>query len=125
MTSPADRYRRWVVLWLNGLVALVVAMIIVGGLTRLTHSGLSMVEWRPLMGVFPPVGEAAWAEVFEKYKQYPEYQKINAGMELSAFKRIFWFEYGHRMLGRLIGLAFLLPFLLFLYLLMFHQQKVQ
>ena len=116
MTSPADRYRRWVVLWLNGLVALVVAMIIVGGLTRLTHSGLSMVEWRPLMGVFPPVGEAAWAEVFEKYKQYPEYQKINAGMELSAFKRIFWFEYGHRMLGRLIGLAFLLPFLLFCFL---------
>jgi heme a synthase len=116
MINPVDRYRRWVFLWLCGLVAMVVAMVVVGGLTRLTQSGLSMVEWRPLMGVIPPLGEEAWLEVFGKYKQYPEYRKLNTGMSLEDFKRIFWFEYGHRMLGRSIGLAFLLPFVLFCFL---------
>ena len=100
--------------WLMCLCVMVFMMIIVGGLTRLTQSGLSMVDWRPLMGIFPPVGQAAWEEVFAAYKQYPEYQKINVGMTLDDFKQIFWFEYGHRILGRLIGLVFALPFLYFL-----------
>ncbi len=89
-------------------------MVLLGGITRLTHSGLSMVEWRPLMGTLPPMSEAAWQEVFGKYKQFPEYQKTNLGMTLSEFKRIFLFEYAHRLLGRAIGIAFALPFIYFL-----------
>jgi len=88
-------------------------MILVGGITRLTQSGLSMVEWSPIMGVLPPIGEVAWLEVFEKYKAYPEYQRVNAGMSLAGFKSIFWWEYGHRMLGRFIGLIYFLPLLFF------------
>ena len=88
-------------------------MIALGGLTRLTESGLSMVEWRPLMGVIPPVGNDEWLRVFEKYKAYPEYQKLNVGMTLAEFKYIFYFEYGHRMLGRFIGMAFAFPALFF------------
>ncbi|MAL96094.1 MAG: heme A synthase [Haliea sp.] len=88
-------------------------MILLGGVTRLTHSGLSMVEWRPLMGIIPPLTEQAWLEVFEKYRQFPEYQKINRGMSLDAFKSIFMYEYLHRVLGRLIGVLFFFPMLYF------------
>jgi cytochrome c oxidase assembly protein subunit 15 len=88
-------------------------MILLGGVTRLTESGLSMVEWRPIMGIWPPIGEAAWQAVFAKYQQFPEYQKINRGMSLDEFKVIFMYEYLHRVLGRLIGLLFLLPLLFF------------
>ena len=113
---PLDRpaSQRAVALWLFSLAALVFAMVVLGGVTRLTHSGLSMVEWRPLTGWLPPLGEAAWQAEFEHYKQYPEYLKINFGMSLAEFKGIFWFEYAHRILGRLIGVAFALPFLYFL-----------
>lgn len=113
---PRDRpaSQRAVALWLLIVAALIFAMVVLGGVTRLTHSGLSMVEWRPLTGWLPPFGEAAWQAEFEHYKQFPEYQKINLGMSLAAFKGIFWFEYAHRVLGRLIGIAFALPFLYFL-----------
>ena len=92
---------------------MVFVMIVVGGLTRLTQSGLSMVEWRPLMGTLPPLSEQEWIRVFEKYKQYPEYQKVNHWMTLDDFKGIFWFEYAHRLLGRTIGVVFAVPFLYF------------
>ena len=100
--------------WLLGCAAVVYFMIVVGGMTRLTQSGLSMVEWDPIMGIIPPIGEAAWQEVFAKYKTSPEYLKVNAGMSLAAFKGIFYWEYGHRVLGRVIGMVYLLPLLLFL-----------
>ncbi len=99
---------RWLVLCL----LLVFAMILLGGVTRLTGSGLSMVDWRPT-GVLPPLDAASWEAEFGRYQQYPEYQKINRGMSLDGFKRIYWFEYSHRMLGRLIGLVFALPLLYF------------
>ncbi len=114
MGEHTEKHRREVSLWLLFMCGLVFVMVIVGGLTRLTQSGLSMVEWRPIMGILPPIGETGWIEVFEKYKNSPEYQKINYGMNLSEFKKIFWFEYGHRVLGRIIGMAFFFPFLYFL-----------
>lgn len=104
---------RAIAFWLFAVAGLVALMIVIGGLTRLTESGLSMVEWRPVTGWLPPLSEAAWAAEFEKYKQFPEYQKVNAGMTLEGFKSIFWLEYIHRLLGRIIGLAFALPFLWF------------
>ncbi|NND83406.1 MAG: heme A synthase [Gammaproteobacteria bacterium] len=100
--------------WLLACAAVVWIMVVVGGITRLTQSGLSMVEWAPIMGTLPPIGEAAWLAVFEKYKAYPEYQQLNLGMTLAEFKQIFWWEYGHRVLGRFIGLIYLLPLLFFL-----------
>jgi cytochrome c oxidase assembly protein subunit 15 len=88
-------------------------MIVLGGLTRLTGSGLSMVEWKPLMGTIPPLTDQDWVATFEKYKQYPQYQKTNHGMSLDGFKSIFMYEYLHRVLGRLIGVIFALPMLYF------------
>lgn len=90
-------------------------MIILGGVTRLTNSGLSMVEWEPIMGTIPPLNQSEWEETFQKYRAFPEYQKLNKGMSLNEFKSIFWFEYAHRLLGRTIGIVFLLPFLYFLF----------
>jgi cytochrome c oxidase assembly protein subunit 15 len=90
-------------------------MIILGGVTRLTGSGLSMVEWAPIMGILPPLNETEWQEAFLLYQQYPEYQLKNFHMSVHDFKSIFWFEYGHRLLGRSIGVIFLLPFLYFLF----------
>jgi cytochrome c oxidase assembly protein subunit 15 len=113
--SPMSQLRcdRQIARWLFFCAALVVAMILLGGVTRLTHSGLSIVEWKPLLGAIPPLNEAQWHEVFVKYQAYPEYQLVNAGMSLGEFKAIFMFEYLHRLLGRLIGLAFLLPLVFF------------
>ena len=107
------RYDRQVATWLLLCAAVIFGMILLGGVTRLTNSGLSMVEWKPLVGVIPPLSEQAWMETFEKYKQFPEYQKINRGMALDDFKYIFMYEYLHRVLGRLIGVMFLLPMLYF------------
>jgi len=90
-------------------------MVLVGGITRLTDSGLSMVEWRPLLGTIPPMNHVEWLRVFEKYQQFPEYQKINQGMSLSEFKMIFYWEYSHRVLGRLVGMVFLFPYLFFFF----------
>jgi len=106
-------HNRAVAAWLLVCCALVFAMVVVGGVTRLTHSGLSIVEWQPIVGTLPPLDEAAWLEAFGKYKQTPEYRFVNPGMNLEGFKGIFWWEYVHRLLGRLIGAAFLLPLLWF------------
>ncbi len=100
-------------LWLVSLMSIILLMIIVGGLTRLTESGLSMVDWRLFMGTIPPLSHGDWLKVFEDYKQYPEYQIKNINMTLSEFKYIFWWEYGHRVLGRLIGIIFIIPFVYF------------
>jgi cytochrome c oxidase assembly protein subunit 15 len=106
--------RRQVAAWLLACAALVFAMVVVGGVTRLTHSGLSIVEWQPLVGTVPPLSQSDWETLFAKYRETPEFQKVNFGMDLEGFKRIFWWEYIHRLLGRVIGLVFLLPFLWFL-----------
>jgi cytochrome c oxidase assembly protein subunit 15 len=100
--------------WLLLCCVLVFAMVMLGGVTRLTGSGLSIVEWRPVTGILPPLSETAWQVEFDKYRDSPEYRKINLGMDLDGFKTIYWFEYSHRLLGRAIGAAFLLPFLYFL-----------
>lgn len=99
--------------WLIICAAIIFFMILLGGVTRLTNSGLSMVEWKPLMGIIPPLNQAEWQETFEKYQQFPEYQKVNRGMTVDEFKSIFMYEYLHRVLGRLIGVIFLIPFLFF------------
>lgn len=109
------RARRQVALWLFICSLMVFATLVVGGVTRLTHSGLSIVEWQPIVGTLPPLNKAEWDETFEKYKKTPEYQKVNHQMDLEEFKGIFWWEYWHRVLGRTIGLVFLLPFLYFLW----------
>jgi cytochrome c oxidase assembly protein subunit 15 len=101
-------------LWLWLVAVTVFCMVIVGGATRLTDSGLSITEWQPLLGIFPPLSEAGWLAEFEKYKAIPEYQTINRGMTLGEFKAIYWWEWAHRFLGRMIGLLFALPFLVFL-----------
>ena len=106
--------RRGIRLWLMALFALVVVMIAVGGLTRLTDSGLSITEWNPVMGALPPLSEADWQAEFEKYRQIPEYQLQNRGMSMAEFKVIYWWEWGHRQLGRVIGLVWALGFLGFL-----------
>ncbi len=105
--------KRIITTWLYSGLALIALMIVIGGITRLTHSGLSMVEWKLISGTIPPLNEAQWQETFAKYQQFPEYQKINKGMSLSEFKSIFFWEYLHRLLGRLIGLVFIIPFVIF------------
>lgn len=100
--------------WLFVLMALVILMIEVGGLTRLTDSGLSITEWRPVTGAVPPLSAAVWDSEFAKYQNIPEYQLQNEGMSLSEFKVIYWWEWGHRQLGRVIGLVWALGFVFFL-----------
>jgi heme a synthase len=100
--------------WLLGVAVLVFLMVSVGGATRLTGSGLSITEWRPIVGIVPPLSQADWLDLFAKYQQIPQYQHLNKGMSLDAFKAIFWWEWVHRFLGRLVGAAFLLPFAYFL-----------
>jgi cytochrome c oxidase assembly protein subunit 15 len=103
---------RW---WLIGVAALIALMVLVGGATRLTESGLSIVEWKPVTGTLPPLTDAQWHDAFEGYKKIPQYRELNAGMTLAEFKNIFWWEWAHRLLGRFIGVAYLLPFLYFLW----------
>jgi cytochrome c oxidase assembly protein subunit 15 len=114
-TSIYETRRRVIRLWLWVVAALIFAMVLVGGATRLTESGLSIVEWQPVTGALPPLSEAAWTAAFEKYQAIPQYQRVNRGMSLAEFKTIYWWEWGHRLLGRVIGAAFLLPFLWFLW----------
>ena len=104
---------RTVAIWLLVCCGLVFSMVVLGGFTRLTGSGLSMVDWRPLMGWLPPLSDAEWQRVFELYQQSPEFLKVNAHMDVNAFKGIFWLEFLHRLLGRTIGIVFLLPFIFF------------
>ncbi|MBR0739415.1 COX15/CtaA family protein [Bradyrhizobium liaoningense] len=110
-SEPHRALRAWLII-VAGLIAL---MVLVGGATRLTESGLSIVEWKPVTGSVPPLTEAQWTEAFEAYKKIPQYRELNAGMSLSEFKEIFWWEWSHRFLGRFIGVAYLLPFLFFLW----------
>jgi cytochrome c oxidase assembly protein subunit 15 len=112
-TSPGTDSRRAIAAWLLVCCALVFAMVVVGGVTRLTHSGLSITEWQPIVGTLPPLNDAQWNEALVKYQATPEYAQVNQGMSLDAFKRIFWWEYVHRLLGRAIGVVFLLPLLWF------------
>jgi cytochrome c oxidase assembly protein subunit 15 len=105
--------RRQIAAWLFACSAMVFAILVVGGVTRLTHSGLSIVEWQPIVGVIPPLNQVEWEETFDKYKKTPEYQQVNHQMSLDEFKGIFYWEYWHRVLGRLIGVAFFVPFLYF------------
>ncbi|MEM6710830.1 MAG: COX15/CtaA family protein [Pseudomonadota bacterium] len=107
-----DAYRP-VRLWLWSVAALVFLMVFVGGATRLTDSGLSITEWRPITGTIPPLTAEGWEEELEKYRQIPEYQLVNRGMSMAEFQFIYWWEWGHRFLGRLVGLAFVVPFLVF------------
>lgn len=113
-SAPTNSHRavRW---WLISVAALIALMVLVGGATRLTESGLSIVEWKPVTGSVPPLSEAQWINAFEAYKKIPQYRELNAGMSLSEFKQIFWWEWSHRLLGRFIGVAYLLPFLFFLW----------
>lgn len=110
-STQSDAQIAW---WLLVCCVLILAMIVLGGVTRLTGSGLSMVEWGPIAGVIPPLDESQWETAFRNYQQYPEYQKINQTMTLAEFKSIFWVEYAHRLLGRTIGLVFFVPFIYFL-----------
>ncbi len=116
--APAPRRpapaRRAIAVWLMLLFALVLAMIVVGGMTRLTDSGLSITEWRPVTGALPPADAAAWDAEFDKYRASPQYEILNRGMELAEFKRIYWWEWGHRQLGRVVGLVWAAGFLWFL-----------
>lgn len=102
-----------VAVWLFAVAALVLAMIVVGGATRLTDSGLSITEWKPVTGAIPPLSAADWQAEFAEYQQIPQYQQVNRGMSLEAFKTIYWWEWSHRLLGRIVGLAFFVPFLVF------------
>jgi heme a synthase len=102
-----------IAIWLFVCCALVFAMVIVGGVTRLTGSGLSIVEWQPLIGTIPPLTQEDWELLLEKYRQIPQYQEVNKGMTLDEFKGIFWWEYFHRLLGRAIGLVYFVPFVYF------------
>ena len=106
--------RRSIALWLFVVAGMIAAMVVLGGLTRLTGSGLSITEWKPIHGALPPLSDAEWQEEFDAYKAIPQYQKVNKGMTVDEFKSTFWWEWAHRNLGRLIGIAFLIPFLVFL-----------
>lgn len=110
-SDPNYRKVGW---WLMIVALMVFLMIIVGGATRLTQSGLSIVEWKPISGTIPPMSAEAWQEEFQAYQAYPEFQQLNQGMTLGEFKKIFWWEYSHRLLGRLVGLMFALPLLFFI-----------
>ena len=110
---PDTARPRSIAIWLTVVAALVVVMVVVGGITRLTESGLSITEWKPVTGAIPPLNEAQWAAEFRKYQQIPEYREIHSWMTLSDFKAIFFWEWSHRLLGRLIGVAFALPLLWF------------
>ena len=114
MTLAINKKNKRVAAWLLSCCFLVFAMVVLGGVTRLTGSGLSMVDWRPVMGVLPPMSDIDWSETFAQYRESPEFQKINFAMDVHGFKRIFWYEYLHRLFGRVIGIVFLIPFLYFL-----------
>ena len=113
-TSTLPASRRAVGLWLIACCAMIFAMVVIGGITRLTESGLSIVEWQPIGGAVPPLDHADWQRLFAEYQTSPQYRQLNAGMSLDDFRAIFWWEYVHRLWGRLIGVGFLVPFLWFL-----------
>ena len=111
--TPLIPNNRPIIFWLLSTCFLIWLMIILGGATRLTHSGLSIVEWKPITGIIPPLNQTQWVEEFAKYQQFPEYNLINKGMSLSSFQFIYFMEYAHRLLGRLMGLWFIIPLIYF------------
>ena len=113
--APINPETRTLIRWLYFLNAAILVMIAIGGTTRLTGSGLSMVDWNPIMGVIPPTTELEWQEVFDRYKAYPEYQDLRPDMKLAEFKQIFFWEFLHRVFGRVIGLIWFIPFVFFLF----------
>ena len=113
-TAPDLRTDRSVGLWLFVIAGLIGLMVVIGGLTRLTGSGLSITEWQPVTGVIPPLSDAGWQAEFAKYQGTPQYELINRGLGLAGFKAIYWWEWTHRLLGRILGVVFLIPFLIFL-----------
>src|SRR5258707_4489789 len=115
ISTPQTSHHRAVRWWLVSIAALIAIMVLVGGATRLTESGLSIVEWKPVTGTLPPLNQEQWIRAFEAYKTIPQYRELNAAMSLAEFKTIFWWEWSHRLLGRVIGIAYLLPFLWFLW----------
>jgi heme a synthase len=121
MTAIQALYRddldhgRAIRLWLYVVAALIFAMVVVGGATRLTEAGLSITEWQPITGTLPPLSEAQWQMEFQKYQAIPQYQQLNAGMSLADFKTIYWWEWAHRLIGRVIGVVFFVPFVWFLW----------
>src|SRR4051812_46483476 len=110
---PMTARPRSLAAWLFAVAALIVLMVVVGGVTRLTESGLSITEWKPISGIIPPLTDAQWQAEFANYKRIPEYAAFNQGMTLAGFKAIFFWEYLHRLLGRVIGMAFALPLIWF------------
>lgn len=113
MVGRAEHDRKFVRLWLYAICLLIFAMVLVGGMTRLTDSGLSITEWKPVVGAIPPISQSQWIEEFDKYRQIPEYTQIKRGMSLEEFKLIYWWEWAHRLLGRFIALAFAVPLAIF------------
>src|SRR6185437_13164436 len=105
--------RKHVGIWLLAIALIILAMVTIGGLTRITGSGLSITEWDPIMGALPPLNDAQWADAFARYQRIPQYLLENRGMTLEAFKGIFWWEWAHRLLGRILGVIFLVPFVWF------------
>jgi cytochrome c oxidase assembly protein subunit 15 len=114
-TVPRTQDLAAIRIWLLVVAGLIALMVLVGGATRLTESGLSIVEWKPVTGALPPLSAQAWNDAFDAYKTIPQYRQMNAGMTLSQFQTIFWWEWSHRLLGRVIGMVYLLPFLYFLW----------
>ncbi len=112
--NHVTRENRAVGIWLLSVASLIILMVLVGGLTRLTDSGLSITEWKPVTGALPPLSQADWMSEFDKYKSIPEYQLVNKDFSLEEFKYIYWWEWGHRQLGRVIGVVFFIPFMFFL-----------
>lgn len=115
MNDLSTKTKKYIKVWLGFTLAMLFLMVMIGGITRLTDSGLSMVEWKPLLGAIPPLNEQEWLSVFKKYQQFPEYQIVNHRMNLEEFKFIFFWEYFHRLFGRLIGLVFIVPYLFFFF----------
>lgn len=114
VAAPAETRLRPVRVWLYVMAALVLLMVVVGGATRLTESGLSITSWKPISGILPPLSDADWQAEFDAYKQIPQYEAVNSWMGLEDFKYIFWWEWTHRFLGRVLGFAFAIPFVIFL-----------
>ena len=106
---------KYVINWLNFSLVIIIIMVVVGAITRLTQSGLSMPDWKPITGIIPPINNEQWKVAFDEYKKFPEFNKVNFNIELSEYKTIYYWEYTHRMLGRFIGLLFLFPFVFFLF----------
>ncbi len=115
MKDLSTKQNYYLTLWLRVMCAAIICMIFIGGLTRLTDSGLSITEWKPVTGILPPLTEASWTSEFDKYKRSPEYIKVNSSMNLAEFKSIFWLEFIHRIAGRITGILYILPLMYFLY----------